>query len=166
MKILQRKTDVGEMENRDKIIESILWSIALPGFSQILNGQLLKGFLFIGLEILINVMANFNEIIRLSFIGNIEGAVSQANYPWLMFYPCLYFFAMWDAFSDAGGGKQPFSFLPFVSSAILVTVGIMYSAEAKVFGILLGSVWFPMLCVIPGLVLGFLLKKILTLTQG
>nr|WP_263326962.1 hypothetical protein [Neobacillus sp. Marseille-Q6967] len=149
------------MEKKDKIIESILWSIALPGFSQILNGQLLKGFLFIGLEFVINVMANFNEIIRLSFIGHIESAVYSANYQWLMFYPCLYFFAMWDAFKNAGGGGKPYSYLPFVSSAFLVTVGIMYSAHAKVFGILLGSVWFPMLCVIPGLIIGFSFKKIL-----
>ncbi len=165
MKIWQRKTDIEEIEQRNKIIESILWSIALPGFSQFLNRQLIKGIAFIGLEILINVMANFNEIIRLSFIGNIEGAVSQANYQWLMFYSCLYFFAMWDAFRDAGGGKKPCSYLPFVSSAFLVTVGIMYSAEGKVFGIFLGTVWFPMLCVIPGLVLGFSLKKI-SLTKG
>jgi TM2 domain-containing membrane protein YozV len=150
------------MKKKDKIIESILWSIALPGFPQLLNGRLVKGILFIGLEFVINVMANFNEIIRLSFIGNIEDAVSHTNYQWLMFYPCLYFFAMWDAFKDAGGGEKPYSYLPFVSSAFLVTVGIMYSAQAKIFGILLGSVWFPMLCVIPGLIIGFSLKIILS----
>lgn len=94
MQTWQKTNDVGEMEKKDKIIESILWSIALPGFPQILNGRYLKGILFIILEFLINVMANFNEAIRLSFIGNIEGAVSQANDQWLMFYPCLYFFAM------------------------------------------------------------------------
>ncbi|CAN7529753.1 hypothetical protein [Rossellomorea sp. LjRoot5] len=149
------------MKKKDKIIESILWSIALPGFPQLLNGRLVKGILFIGLEFVINVMANFNEIIRLSFIGNIEDAVSHTNYQWLMFYPCLYFFAMWDAFKDAGGGEKPYSYLPFVSSAFLVTVGIMYSAQAKISGILLGSVWFPMLCVIPGLIIGFSLKILL-----
>ncbi|MGG4169297.1 hypothetical protein ABEW00_17785 [Rossellomorea vietnamensis] len=149
------------MKTKDKIIESILWSIALPGFSQLLNGRLIKGILFIGLEFVINAMANFNEIIRLSFIGNIEGAVSHTNYQWLMFYPCLYFFAMWDAFKDAGGGEKPYSYLPFVSSAFLVSVGIMYSAQAKIFGILLGSVWFPMFCVIPGLIIGFSLKILL-----
>jgi hypothetical protein len=164
MKTWQKINDVG-MEKKDKIIESILWSIALPGFSQILNGRLIKGFVFIGLEFVINIMANFNEIIRLSFIGNIEEAVSHTNYQLLMFYPCLYFFAMWDAFKDAGGGKEPYSYLPFVSSAFLVTVGIMYSAQAKVFGILLGSVWFPMLCVIPGLTIGFSLKMILNKKQ-
>jgi hypothetical protein len=149
------------MEKKDKIIESILWSIALPGFGQILNGRLIKGFLFIALEVVINVGANFNEVIRLSFMGQIDAAISQTNYQWLMFYPCLYFFAMYDAFKDAGGGKEPFSYLPFVSSAFLVTVGVMYSIKAKVFGILLGTVWFPMLCVIPGLIIGFSLKKIL-----
>ncbi|PLT27466.1 hypothetical protein [Peribacillus deserti] len=153
------------MEKKNKIIESVLWSIALPGFSQILNGRLFKGFLLIGLEFVINVNSNFNEIIRLSFIGNIERAVSEANFKWLMFYPCLYFFAMWDAFKDAGGGKKPYAYLPFVSSAFLVTVGIMYSAHARVFGILLGSVWFPMLCVIPGLIIGFSLKIILNKNQ-
>jgi hypothetical protein len=149
------------MNKKDKAVESILWSIALPGFAQVVNGHLVKGFLFIALEVLINVMANFNEIIRLSFIGNIEGAIAETNYSWLMFYPCLYFFAMWDAFKGAGGGREPYSYLPFVSSAYLVTVGIMYSAEAKIFGVLLGSVWFPMLCVAPGLIIGFSLKKFL-----
>jgi TM2 domain-containing membrane protein YozV len=149
------------MKKKDKIIESILWSIALPGFGQILNGRLIKGFLFIALEFVINVSANFNEVIRFSFIGQIDASISQTNYQWLMFYPCLYFFAMWDAFKDAGGGKEPFSYLPFVCSAFFVTVGVMYSAKAKVFGILLGTMWFPMLCVIPGLIIGFTLKRIL-----
>lgn len=166
MQIWQKTNDVSEMEKKDKITESILWSIALPGFPQILNGRLLKGILFIILELIINVMANFNEAIRLSFIGNIEGAVSQANYQWLMFYPCLYFFAMWDAFKDAGGGKQPYSYLPFVSSAFFVTVGTIYSAQTKVFGVLLGAVWFPMLSVIPGLIIGFSIKLILNLKEG
>jgi hypothetical protein len=153
------------MEKKDKIIESIVWSIALPGFSQLLNGRFIKGILFVGLEFIINVMANFNEMIRLSFLGSIEDVVSHTNYQWLMFYPCLYFFSMWDAFKDAGGGKKPYSYLPFVSSALLVTVGIIYSAQTKIFGIVLGSVWFPMLCVIPGLIVGFSLKIILNKKQ-
>ncbi|KLV29196.1 membrane protein, partial [Priestia megaterium] len=60
------------MEKEDKVVERILWSIALPGFGQILNGKLLKGILFIALEFMINLNSHFNEIIRLSFIGEIE----------------------------------------------------------------------------------------------
>ncbi|MDI3091945.1 hypothetical protein QJ133_12515 [Priestia megaterium] len=149
------------MEKEDKVVERILWSIALPGFGQILNGKLLKGILLIALEFMINLNSHFNEIIRLSFIGEIEDSITQTNYQWLMFYPCIYFFAMWDAFKDAGGGKEPYSYLPFVFSACFVTLGIMYSTNIKLFGIILGTLWFPMICVIPGLIIGFSLKNII-----
>lgn len=146
----------------DNANEKLFWSIALPGFGQLLNGRYIKGITFIFLEVIVNVQSNFNEIIRLSFNGEIEKATQYANYQWLMFYPCLYFFAMWDAFKDAGGGKVPYSFLPFVFAAYFVTVGTIYSAKATLFGVLLGPVWFPIICVIPGLILGFILKLFLS----
>lgn len=139
-------------------IEKLLWSIALPGFGQFLNGRLVKGIVLLILEFIINVQANFNEIIILSFQGDIVKAIEQTNYQWLMFYPCLYFFAMWDAYKDAGGGKERHSFLPFVFSAYFVTVGCIYSSDFYLFGILFGPVWLPMLCVIPGLIVGLTLK--------
>jgi len=97
--------------------EKLMWSIALPGFGQYLNGKYFKGTVFLILELLINTQANFNQIIFLSFHGEISDAIIHANYQWLMFYPCLYFFAMWDAVKDAGGGKDSYSFLPYVFSA-------------------------------------------------
>jgi hypothetical protein len=141
--------------------EKLLWSIALPGFGQILNGRFIKGFLFIGLEFIVNVQANFNETIRLSFTGEIIQAIEQANYGWLMFYPCLYFFAMWDAYKDAGGSKTPYSYLPFVFSAYFVTLGLMYSSRIKIFGILLGPVWLPMFSVLPGFIIGMIIQKLI-----
>ncbi|MBV7509633.1 hypothetical protein KW850_31420 [Bacillus sp. sid0103] len=141
--------------------EKLLWSIAFPGFGQMLNGKYFKGILFILLEFVINVQSHFNEVIMLSFNGEIEKTFARSEYQWLMFYPCVYFFAMWDAYKDAGGDKEPYSFLPFVSSAYLVTVGLMISSGIKVFGYLLGTVWFPMLCVIPGVVIGILIKNLL-----
>lgn len=141
--------------------EKLLWSIALPGFGQLLNGKYLKGILFIVFEFMINVQSHFNELILFSFNGEIGKVVDHTTYQWLMFYPCLYFFAMWDAYKDAGGGKEPYSFLPFVLSACFVTVGLMFSAKIKFLGIILGPVWFPMLCVIPGVIIGLLLKKLL-----
>jgi hypothetical protein len=141
--------------------EALFWSIALPGFGQFLNGKYIKGVILIFLEFLVNDQANFNEVIILSFHGEIEKAIIQADYQWLMFYPCLYFFAIWDAFKDAGGGKERYSFLPFVLSAYFVTVGCIYSSNFRLFGVLIGPVWFPMLCVIPGLALGIILRKII-----
>lgn len=54
------------MGTNDKIIK-ILWSIAFPGFGQILNGHLTKGILFVTLEILINTKSGLNQAIISSF---------------------------------------------------------------------------------------------------
>lgn len=144
-----------------KPFEALLWSIALPGFGQLLNGKPLKGIIFLFLEILINIEGNVNAVILSSFQGHIEKAIYQINYQWLMLDPCLYFFSMWDAFKDAGDGKDKYSFLPFVFMAYFVTVGCIYSSNFRMFGILLGPIWFPMVCTIPGLVVGVTIKIII-----
>lgn len=133
----------------------------MPGLGQLLNKRYVKGIFFVFLEFIINVQARFNEAILFSFNGETQLAIEHTNYQWLMFYPCLYFFAMWDAFKDAGGGKKSYAFLPFVFSAYFVTVGLIYSTTYRVFGVLLGPVWLPMLCVIPGAAAGLLLQKLL-----
>ena len=108
--------------------EKLMWSIALPGFGQYLNRKYFKGTVLLILEFLINVQANFNQVILLSFHGEISVAIKHTDYQWLMFYPCLYFFSMWDAVNDAGGGKDPYSFLPYVFAASFVTVGLIFSS--------------------------------------
>lgn len=45
--------------------EKLLWSIAFPGFGQLLNGKYVKGIIFISLEFIINVQSKFNQIIYL-----------------------------------------------------------------------------------------------------
>lgn len=149
-----------KIRNKDKY-EKLLWSIALPGLGQLLNGNTFKGVFFIILEILINVQSNFNEAIMFSFYGNIDQAIAVTDYQWLMFYPCLYMFAMWDAYKDAGGSKSPFSFIPFVVSAYFVTVGLIYSAAFTIDGILYGPIWLPIIFLMIGLSVGIGIKDLL-----
>ena len=141
--------------------EKLMWSIALPGFGQYLNGKYFKGTVLLILEFLINVQANFNQVILLSFHGEIGEAIDHVDYQWLMFYPCLYFFSIWDAVKDSGGGKDPYSFLPYVFSAFFVTVGLIFSSNLTIFGVLLGPVWLPMLFVFPGVIIGVFIRKII-----
>jgi hypothetical protein len=141
--------------------EKLMWSIALPGFGQYLNRKYFKGTVLLILEFLINVQANFNQVILLSFHGEIGEAIKHAEYQWLMFYPCLYFFSMWDAVKDAGGGKDPYSFLPYVFAAFFVTVGLIFSSNLMIFGVLLGPVWLPILFVFPGIIIGFITREII-----
>ncbi|MBD8070198.1 hypothetical protein [Bacillus sp. PS06] len=149
--------------DRDKTLEVVLWSIAFPGFGQLLNKQVIKGLAFIFFEVVINVFSKFNTAILLSFIGDIQGAIEITNYQWLMFYPCLYMYAIWDAYkySKKREETKPYIFLPLAFAAYFVTIGLMYSFKLKLFGILLGPVWLPILFVIPGITIGYLIRTII-----
>ncbi|WP_437831819.1 hypothetical protein ACQRXC_08850 [Niallia taxi] len=148
-------------------IEKLLWSIALPGFGQLLNKKYMKGTILIALEFLVNVQSNFNVAIVSSFHGNIPLSLEQIHLKWLMFYPCLYFFSMWDAVKDADekGENHPLLFLPFVFSAYFVTTGLIYSSEFKLFGHLIGPIFLPIFFVIPGVTIGFGISKLITILK-
>jgi TM2 domain-containing membrane protein YozV len=141
--------------------EAIFWSIAFPGFGQLLNGQVLKGLLFILLEFIINLNSSFNLGIMFSFLGKISLAANVVNHQWLMFYPCVYMYAMYDAFKFADGETRPFSYMPFAFGAYFVTTGLMYSPHTY-FGISFGPIWLPMMSLVPGLIVGFIIQYLLT----
>jgi hypothetical protein len=48
-----------------------------------------------------------------------------------------------------------------VLTAFFVTVGLIFSSDLMIFGVLLGPVWLPMLFVFPGKIFGFIVGKIL-----
>lgn len=141
--------------------EIIFWSIALPGFGQLLNRKYAKGFLLITLEVLINVKGNINLIIMYSFLGEMEGAIQHGNFLWVMFYPCVYLFAIWDAFRDSLEQIKPYSYLPFVFSAYFGTIGVIYSVRLD----WIGPVFLPILSMILGLLIGGIIMKILRRIQ-
>lgn len=141
-------------------LEAILWSVAFPGFGQLLNGHLIKGIMFIILEFTINVNSLFNQAIMFSFLGKIKEAAAVVDHQWLMFYPCVYMFAMYDAYKFAEGENPRLSFIPFAFGAYFVTIGLMYSPKI-ILGISFGPIWLPMLSLIPGLGIGLFIRHIL-----
>jgi hypothetical protein len=142
-------------------LEAVLWNIAFPGFGQLLTGNYMKGILFVFLEFLINMNSHFNLAILYSFQGEMDMAYSVLNFQWIMFYPCVYLFALWDAYRFAMPENERLSYLPFVFCAYFVTVGIMYSSKITILNLNLGPVFLPMLFLIPGLIAGFLIKYLL-----
>ncbi|USK61755.1 hypothetical protein [Peribacillus asahii] len=140
-------------------VEVLLWSIALPGFGQILNGKFLKRLLLIALEFLINIQSNLNSVIISSFYGRINETVIEVNYQWLMFYPCLYMFGIWDAYKDTEGAITPYDAIPFVVGAYFGTIGVIYSSS------LLGSVWSGILGILIGIDLGLLIRHYLRMVR-
>ena len=146
-------------------LEAVLWSIAFPGFPQLLAGEYVKGILFVGMEIIFNVISHFNMGIMLSFLGKTKKAAEIVDYQWLMFYPCLYMFAMWDAYKMALDGNEKYAYLPFVFSAYTVTIGLMYSPKVFIGFVFLGPIFTPMFFLLPGLAVGFILRALLLYFQ-
>ncbi|WP_336789563.1 hypothetical protein [Paenibacillus sp. MMO-177] len=128
-------------------IEALLWSIALPGFGQLLNGKYVKGILLIALEFLINLKSHLNWVIVASFHGDIP-TIGQTSMEWLMFYPCVYMFGIWDAYKDAGEELKPNAAFPFAFGAFFGTIGVVYSKE------FLGAVWLGLLGIGVGVIVG------------
>lgn len=156
----------GKVENiikeqmRSDKTEKLFWSIALPGFGQFLNQQYLKGIILLILEFLINVKSNLNQVIILSFHGDIRMAIDRTNYQWLMFYPCVYMFGIWDAYKDGNGDLTPYSYLPFVFAAFSATIGLIFSDTFQISGVLIGPVWLTMLFCCIGIGLGIQIRKL------
>lgn len=142
-------------------MEKALWSFAIPGFGQLLNKKYFKGLILIILEFVININSNLNMIIILSFNRKIETAIEQVNYSWLMFYPCVYSFAIWDAYKDGHQAAVPLLYMPSAFSAFTGTIGVIYSSTFRPFGVLLGPVFLPSLSALLGFILGYLLRKLL-----
>ncbi|WP_338473194.1 hypothetical protein R4Z10_08085 [Niallia sp. XMNu-256] len=93
------------------------------------------------------------------FLGKIKEAAA-VDYQWLMFYPCFYLFAMYDAYKFVEGENPRLSFFPFAFGAYFVTIGLMYSPKI-ILGISFGPIWLPMLSLIPRLGIGFFIRYIL-----
>jgi hypothetical protein len=143
-------------------LEKAMWSIAIPGFGQFLNKKYFKGVILIALEFLINVKANINTAIVLSFLGKTEEAVEASNYQWLMFYPCVYMYSIWDAYRDGIEEREkPLLFLPFAIAAYTETVGVVYSGVFRINKSMLGPIFLPMICIFIGLGIGFIIRSII-----
>jgi len=80
---------------------ALLWSITIPGFGQLYNGDYVIGLVLVLLEFVINVKANLNLAILYSFRGECLQAANIANFQWVLFYPCVYCFSLWQAYNQA-----------------------------------------------------------------
>lgn len=144
-----------------KAWQAALWSIAIPGFGQLINGKYIKGLTLLALELLINMHSGLNMIIVYSFQGQPLEAINATNYQWLMFYPCIYLFAIWDAYNDADAGQTPLLFLPFTLAAYTGTIGVIYSNTLIIKDTYLGPLWSFLPISLIGLGMGYFVRFVI-----
>lgn len=119
---------------------SALWSLAIPGFGQLYIGDYLIGVLLVILELIINIKANLNLPIMYSLKGQYQHAINVADFQWILFYPCLYAYAIWQAYNRAAEINRGFSRAEadklwvntkyngfFIGVALGGTLGVIYS---------------------------------------
>ncbi|WP_442598742.1 hypothetical protein [Neobacillus sp. D3-1R] len=77
----------------------VWWSAAFPGLGQIMMCKYVIGFILICWEIFINQMAQINQAILLSMIGEFEKAKDVINLKWFLVYIPVYIYGMWDSYT-------------------------------------------------------------------
>jgi len=121
---------------------SALWSIAIPGFGQLYVGDYLISVLLVVLEFVINVKASLNLSILYSFKGQFQDAIDVANFQWILFYPCIYAYSIWQAYNRAMEINRGLSQVEegrmfantkyngfFIGVAMGGTLGVIYSCK-------------------------------------
>lgn len=97
-----------------------LFSMLMPGFGQIYNGQFMKGVFFVLIEHFDNALGQINKAIHLDFNGLHQQALEAANFEYILFYPGFYAYCVWDAWyyakPDADKEKTP---IPFIIGGFL-----------------------------------------------
>lgn len=142
---------------------ALLWSVCIPGFGQLYNRDYIIGLLLVVLEIAINVKASLNLAILYSFRGEISLAAQVADHQWLLFYPCVYAYSMWQAYHQAqilnletqndNYTVSPHSG-PLIGAAMGGTLGIIYL-------IVLGPIFGGILGMLLGTGLGWVIEQLL-----
>lgn len=74
------------------------FSFSFPGFGNLMQQRLIKGFILIIWEIFINTKAHINLGIFYSLTGEFEKSKEILDEKWLILYCGIYFYAIWDSY--------------------------------------------------------------------
>lgn len=141
-------------------LSAALWSAAIPGFGQFCNRSYIKALTLIVMEFFINLYSHLNEAIYYSWLFDIPQAQASINFEWLLFYPCMYVFAIFDAYHECSlrleKPHSPYLYIPFVGTCFVGTVVVIWSSgELPMWGLeKLGPVFSGVIVILIGLLLG------------
>ncbi|MFC4184366.1 hypothetical protein [Saccharococcus thermophilus] len=125
-----------------------LFSILMPGFGQIYNGQLMKGTLFIIVEHFHNIFGRINQAIHLDFNGLHQQAVETTNFGYLLLYPGFYAYCVWDAWYNAKpNADKTKTAIPFITGGFLGEIGAIFGNRLPIPTLTIAMLMIiPMIC--------------------
>lgn len=78
----------------------VFWSAIISGAGHFLNMQLIKGFVLMGWYLVISIKSGMSEAVFYTFVGQFEMARQVVDYQWLLFWPSIHMFNIYEAYSD------------------------------------------------------------------
>lgn len=79
---------------------AVFFSFILGGMGQIYNCQYVKGFILLFWVFIINYYSQFNHLLVKTLTGK-EIFLQQIDWQWLLFYPSIIVFCIWDSYVGA-----------------------------------------------------------------
>lgn len=89
--------EINYLDKRNPVM-AIIWSLFVPGLGQLYIHRIVTAFFVIIWCVVFFYYSRALEAISLLFLGEIAKATSVVNPDWLLFFPSLYGFAVFDAY--------------------------------------------------------------------
>jgi len=89
--------EINYLDKRNPVM-AIIWSLFIPGLGQLYIHRILTAFFIIIWCVVFFYYSHGLEAISLLFLGEIEKATNVVNPEWLLFFPSLYGFSVYDSY--------------------------------------------------------------------
>ncbi|MZP28300.1 hypothetical protein GTO91_00995 [Heliobacterium undosum] len=77
------------------------WSALFTGFGHIYNMKTFKGVILLLWLVTIIFFSHFPQAVIYTFTGRFQEISNLVDYHWLMFFPSIYVFGIWDSYNEA-----------------------------------------------------------------
>lgn len=78
---------------------AVAWSILFSGLGHLYNNKMISGFILIGWQVLIATYSGLTYALIYTLTARFELIPEVIDYQWLLFFPSIYFFSIYDAYS-------------------------------------------------------------------
>lgn len=92
--------EINYLDKRNPVM-AVLWSLFIPGLGQLYLHRIVTAFFVIVWLVVFFYYSHGLEAISLLFLGEIDKATSVIDPEWLLFFPSLYGFAIFDSYINS-----------------------------------------------------------------
>lgn len=89
--------EINYLDKRNSIM-AVIWSLFVPGLGQLYIHRIITAFFVIIWVVLFTYFSHGLEAISLLFLGKVQEATSVLKPEWLLFFPSIYGFSVFDSY--------------------------------------------------------------------